>query len=158
MELFVRHFRDKYIEPTPPVWAVCEVLSLGLLSKCFANLRDNRTRSLISKPFGIDHDVLASWMQHLTYVRNICAHHGRLWNRELTVTAKIPRTKPRHLVNEMSSSIRGISNTLILLDYLLSVIEPNNTWKTTVLNLIETYMIDSLRMGFAPNHDWLREN
>lgn len=147
-EVFVRHFRNKYENPTPPIWAICEVMSLGLLSKWFGNLKQNRTRAMISKPFEIDHEVLGSWLQHLTYVRNICAHHSRLWNRELTVTAKMPRTKPMSLVQQMQHSSRGLYNTLVILDHMLSIISPGNTWNARLTQLIECYGIDPKRMGF----------
>ncbi|KQV28882.1 hypothetical protein ASC97_24025 [Rhizobium sp. Root1203] len=34
-------------------------------------------RQAIAKPYGLDEKVLISLTHHLTYVRNICAHHGR---------------------------------------------------------------------------------
>ena len=33
--------------------------------------------------FGATDTVFQSWLIALNGVRNICAHHGRLWNREL---------------------------------------------------------------------------
>lgn len=150
-EAFVKHFQNKYNDSTPPVWAVCEVMSLGLLSKWFGNLKPNRTRRLISQPFEIDHEVLASWLQHLTHVRNICAHHSRLWNRELTVTPMLPRTKPSHLIDEMNLSERGrreLYNTLVILNHFLTIIAPENDWRNRLALLIDQYDIDTMRMGF----------
>ncbi|HEX8255638.1 MAG TPA: Abi family protein, partial [Thermoanaerobaculia bacterium] len=77
-ETFMQHFRDQYSETRPPSWAVCEVMTLGQLSKWFTNLRPMQTRGAIAAAFGVDERVLQSWLHHLTYVRNVCAHHSRL--------------------------------------------------------------------------------
>lgn len=148
-ETFVHHFKVKYNDVTPPVWAVCEVMSLGLLSKWFGNLKPHRTRKLISNAYDVDHDVLASWMQHLTHVRNICAHHGRLWNREFTVTPKLPRSKPMHIVEKMNPTGRGLYNSLVILNHLLAVVAPGNTWSSRLVTMINRYNIDPKRMGFS---------
>ena len=147
-ETFVKHFQSKYSDTTPPVWAACEVMSLGLLSKWYGNLKPVRTRKLISQPYEIDHDVLASWLQHLTHIRNICAHHSRLWNREFTVTPKLPRTKPSHLVEVLDPTRRGLYNTIVILDHLLGVVSPGNNWRNRLMTLVSEYDIDSSRMGF----------
>lgn len=151
-EQFVRHFESKYDDSTPPVWAVCEVMSLGLLSKWFANLKPSQTRKLVCQTFEIDHEVAASWLHHLSHVRNICAHHSRLWNRELTVTPMMPRTKPLHLVPEMKPQSRGIYNTLVIINHMLSIIEPDTAWKKRLVSIIEDYHIDPKHMDF-PTRD-----
>lgn len=84
-EPFIKHIRDTYTEALPPVWAACEVMSLGLLSRWYNNLRPMATRRAIAAVYGVDEKVLESWLRHLSLVRNICAHHGRLWNREFTI-------------------------------------------------------------------------
>ncbi|WP_349293799.1 Abi family protein [Marinobacter sp. M3C] len=35
--------------------------------------------------------LLQSWLHTLTIVRNICAHHARLWNRELGIKPELPK-------------------------------------------------------------------
>jgi abortive infection bacteriophage resistance protein len=51
-------------------------------------------RQKISDQIGIDHNVFKTWIHNLCYVRNICAHHGRLWNRNLTIRPLIPDKEP----------------------------------------------------------------
>ena len=80
-DTFIDHYRRKYLDPKlPPIWMVAEIMSLGQLSKWMGNLKLRTDRSAIAKPYGLDESVLVSLAHHLTYVRNICAHHGRLWN------------------------------------------------------------------------------
>jgi abortive infection bacteriophage resistance protein len=47
-ELFIQHFQTSYVEPLPPVWAVCEVMSLGLLSRWYGSLRFTKTQTAIA--------------------------------------------------------------------------------------------------------------
>ena len=147
-ETFIVHFRNKYIEDLPPIWAVCEVMSMGSLSKWYRNFGPAATKKLISNVYGVDQRVLASWLHHLSIIRNICAHHGRLWNRDVTVTPMIPtsnRIRPHY---EMISASRGLYNTLVILDYMLSQISPQHEWRTRLVALIRKYQIDPARMGF----------
>ncbi|WP_442904879.1 Abi family protein [Gordonibacter sp.] len=50
-------------------------------------------RSYVSEKLGITAKVLESWLVTLNTVRNICAHHGRLWNRTLGTKPMIPNRK-----------------------------------------------------------------
>jgi abortive infection bacteriophage resistance protein len=84
-EAFIRHYHEHYGEPVrPPAWISMEVASLGQLSKLFRNMRPNDAKKRIAAGFGVGIRVLESWLECLTYVRNTCAHHARLWNKNLT--------------------------------------------------------------------------
>jgi abortive infection bacteriophage resistance protein len=81
-EVFIKHYKSKYTAPErPPAWMSLEILSLGTLSKLFENLRISPEKKAVAAHFGLNAFVLESWMHTLSHVRNICAHHGRLWNR-----------------------------------------------------------------------------
>lgn len=89
-ELFIDHHKNKYHDfPDLPVWKMAEVITLGDLSMWFAALRDEDRRP-IAEPYGIAHQVLASWLHSVSSVRNICAHHSRLWDRTLSIKPKAP--------------------------------------------------------------------
>lgn len=93
-ELFVQHFENTYREfPILPVWAVVEIMSFGTLSKMF-QLLQTADRQALALPYGIHQDVLGSWLHTIVYARNICAHHGRLWDREFRVPFAIPKGNP----------------------------------------------------------------
>lgn len=78
---FVEHNMHKYEKL--PIWAAVEILSFGQLSKFYKNLkREDRRR--IAKSFGVDYLFLAGWIESLCYIRNICAHSGRIYNRVIT--------------------------------------------------------------------------
>lgn len=154
-EIFIRHMLKNYIELVPPIWATSEVLPLGALSKWYENLRSKRVKSRISCEYGLDEGMLESWLRHITYIRNLCAHHGRLWNREFTITPMIPKTKPLLIVGAMNSQSRGLYNSLVILLHMMSVIENNHNWRAELIRLIESAPFDPLSMGFPKNWDSL---
>jgi len=93
-ETFIEHFKSKYSGfPRLPLWMAVEVMSFGSLSKLFGGLLPAPQRG-ISSSLEIHHSVMHNWFHALTYIRNLCAHHSRLWNRELAIRPDIPRKVP----------------------------------------------------------------
>ena len=146
-ETLIRHLTENCEEPLPPVWAVCEVMSLGLLSRWFDNLRPTATRQAIAAAYRVDHAVLASWLHHLSTVRNTCAHHSRLWNREFTVTPQLPRTKPADLAPCFAATSRKLYNTLVILLYCMELVAPQHRWRLRLRRLIRDHRIPVAAMG-----------
>jgi len=155
-EAFIKHLLATYEERLPPVWAVCEVMTLGSLSHWFSNLKPMPTRRAIASAYALDDGVLESWLHHLTVVRNTCAHHSRLWNREITVTPQAPRSKPKNLLGEFQVGSRRIYNTLVLLVYMLDKIAPAHHWRTRLHTLLEKHPVDTRAMGFPA--DWAQRS
>ena len=135
-ETFIQHFANNYAETMPPVWAVCEVMSLGLLSRWYRNLKPKHTRQKIANAYGIDETVLESWLHHLAIVRNICAHHSRLWDRSFTILPQAPRSKPTCLVNAFVQGSRKPYNTIVMVLYLMDVVSPQHHWRSRLLALL----------------------
>lgn len=155
-ETFIRHLTRTYREDLPPVWAVCEVMSLGLLSRWYNNLKPMATRRAIASVYLTDQRVLESWLHHLTFIRNLCAHHSRLWNREFTITPELPRTKPANLASECVAGSRKLYNTLLILLHLMDVIAPAHHWRARLVTLIETHKPPVAAMGFPA--DWIERD
>jgi abortive infection bacteriophage resistance protein len=149
-ETFIEHYKGKYDTPDlPPIWAVCEIMSFGQLSKWFQNLRQRPDRKDIAAIFQIDESVLGSFMHHLSHIRNLAAHHSRLWNRRLTFTMTIPR-QPSKIAGWFNLlADRNIYNTLVMLGYILSLMSPGTTWINRVKQLIDDNpVVNPAFMGF----------
>jgi abortive infection bacteriophage resistance protein len=157
-ETFVDHYKTKYDQPDlPPIWASCEIMTLGQLSLWFKNLKKRTDRQEIASVFQIDEAVMVSFIHHLTHVRNIVAHHGRLWNRRLTITMKIPQ-RPETIASDFyRQADRSIYNTLVMLAYLLKLMSPGTTWIERVKQLVEgnRYVAPTM-MGFPGKWQELR--
>ncbi len=91
-ESFVRHFFERYgdCHEILPLWMAVELFSFGSISLFFSGL-ENSLKAEIALIFGVNHRILRSWIISFCYVRNLCAHHSRLWNRQLAIKPKIPK-------------------------------------------------------------------
>ncbi|MBF0290535.1 MAG: Abi family protein [Nitrospinae bacterium] len=151
-ETFIEHYRNKYTEPAfPPIWSAFEILSFGDLAKWYQVIRQRSDRQAISKTYNLDEKALNSFVHHLNHVRNISAHHGRLWNRHLTITMKIP-DHPNDIsgcFNRHEDAKYRIYNTLTMLAYLLKIISPSTTWPQRVKTFIGDFKrVNPSDMGF----------
>ena len=82
---FVRNFRENYEGGNLPIYALVEVFSFGTLSKFYKNML-NKDKKAIAKSFGVGYTYFESWLESISYVRNICAHYGRVYNAKLSKT------------------------------------------------------------------------
>jgi abortive infection bacteriophage resistance protein len=153
-DTFAEHYRRKYSSPKlPPVWMAAETISFGQLSKWIFNLSRSADRNAIARPFGLDERVLTSFCHHMSYIRNICAHHGRLWNKRFTVTMTVPRSPAKLALAVRGAEPRHLHNTLVMLDFLLSIIAPGTEWRARVVALIDGCpLAQPAAMGFPS--DW----
>lgn len=145
-EIFVEHYRTKYTKmKCLPIWMVSEIFSFGSLSILFSGLFDI-DKSAIAKEFGIHHVVLRSWLHSLCYIRNICAHHSRVWNRTLAITPKIPNQSGwTFLIGN-----RKVFTILTIINYLLKKQGFNDSFKKELKSLLNKYKsVDPARMGFS---------
>lgn len=88
----VQNYRQKYSSPAlPPIWILTECLSFADWSRLFGNLSDRSVVAEIEGRCGIPAHLLLSWLHTMTVVRNACAHHSRLWDRQFSAAPKITR-------------------------------------------------------------------
>lgn len=154
-EPFIVHYKRKYSAPArPPIWIACEVMSLGVLSALFDTLRTRADRKAIAQDFGLDELVLRSFAHHINIVRNICAHHGRLWNRSIPVRTKLPNSADAALISSLEpAQPQKLYNTIVLLGCCLKQISDDVRWRTQLVALIDEHpAVDTVAMGFP--EDW----
>ncbi|MGL4745525.1 MAG: Abi family protein [Dermatophilaceae bacterium] len=87
-EDFVEHHRHAYAGILP-VWAAVEILHWGGLVRLFG-FAPRSVQDEVADAFGLRAPQLESWMKSLNVVRNVCAHHGRLFNRVYALMPKLP--------------------------------------------------------------------
>lgn len=92
-ELFVKHYKKTYNEfPDLPIWVAMEIMSFGALSKMYSGLMKDDQKP-IAACYGLQPLTLGSWLHHLAYIRNLCAHHCRLWDRVWAIRPELPVAK-----------------------------------------------------------------
>lgn len=137
-ELFVQHFQHTYVEfPDLPVWIVTEVMSFGTLSHMYKGMLKPDQR-VVAQRWGIQASFLKSWMHHCVYVRNLCAHHSRLWDRVWAIRPQllpIPNWQPPLLPSD-----RHLFATLLVLRKLLSHIPAAQAFTTQWKQRVEQHI------------------
>ncbi len=141
---FVKNFRQNYVDGTIPLYALVELFSFGTLSKFFKNMK-NLDKKAVAKMYNIGYTYFESWIESVAFVRNICAHYGRLYNGNL---AKSPMLYKQY---------QGVSNLRIYAILLcLKQLLPNDLhwiqFVDTLELLIEKYPSVQIQlMGFPEN-------
>lgn len=151
-EPFARHYKKTYSSPTLlPAWMMTEVLSMGTWSQMYENLANRNDRKKISDAFKLPIMEFESWLHCLTYIRNLCAHHSRLWNRQFTITPK--QLKPH---NKYFTPNTTFAAQAAMMHLLLNVISPENKWTDRLHDMIQNHaFINPIKMGFSI--DWKKD-
>lgn len=132
-----------------------ELLTIGQLSRLFTALKDNSDKEAIALFFGLHHSTFTSWLHTITYIRNICAHHSRLWNRDFGV-------KPNLLLKPLKqwTGLPFINNNhrcfyfLCILKYMLQSANPTNHFKKHLIDLISKFPIVPIQQLGIPSDAW----
>ncbi|MBO9572290.1 MAG: Abi family protein [Chitinophagaceae bacterium] len=108
-DIFIKEHRKKYKSDLrfPPAWKTLEITSFGTLSKLYGNLKPTvSSKDTIAAYFKtVNHTFLPSWLQSIAQIRNICAHHGRLWNKNLPGRPHLlPKPPAPWLINYIPSA------------------------------------------------------
>lgn len=153
---YTRHGQANHSYPllSCPTWAIVETMTLGLLSRWYGDT-NKQGRQLVAKHYLLDERILQSLLRHLTPVRNFCAHHERLWDRDLKTKMKLPKkmgafAKPTAFFN---LNQRGkLYNTLVMIAYLTMTITQKKDWAQELVALMNRHQnIPQNEMGFVPN-------
>ncbi|ALZ34723.1 Abi family protein [Pseudomonas aeruginosa] len=158
-ESYARHYALTYDAPDlMPAWAAMEEITLGDLSHLFKGLARDADRKAIARRLDLPGPLLQSWLHTLTTIRNICAHHARMWNRELGIRPELPKTVtflwPQHL-QEPGQHTR-VFTVLCILNLLMRRVSPHTSWDRRLHELLADFPETNLRaMGFPP--DWQQD-
>ena len=161
-EEFVQSFRKNYSNPMPPSWMMLELSSFGVLSSLYSYLSPGKDKREIANFFGLSDSVLSSWLHSIVYLRNVCAHHSRLWNREMRIQPVIPRKPHNPFIRQttyncpMSGLKLPLNNKtyfiLSMVVYLMNIINSRHSIQQKLKDLLANYPnIDLHAMGFPAN-------
>ena len=140
----------------PPAWKTLEQTSFGGLSKLYGNLNNSvKSKKNIAKEFGaVNHTYLPSWLQSIAQIRNYCAHHSRLWNKNLPGAPKLLSNPPSPWIGQVPKQheFSHLYIHLCLMKYLLNGIQPDNDFTDRLDTLFKKYPnVDHNALGMKPN-------
>lgn len=146
-EPFVIHHKEKY-NGKFPIWAVIELISFGALSRMYSNLKREDQRIVSRELLGLDYKLLVAGLLHLSYVRNICAHYGRLYNKKFVVFTRLHKKYSKYNVEGNS-----LLATILTIKELMPNKDEWEVFKIQLEALIEEneHIIDLKLIGFLEN-------
>jgi abortive infection bacteriophage resistance protein len=147
-DVFLRHYYEKYNHPKyPPCWMVSEILTIGKWSILYKNIRPTQDQAAIADHFHLHYKIFASWLHSITYIRNLCAHHSRIWNRWFAIPPRIMDAYKEHM--EPNHTFYAQAS---MLHILLRTIAPESHWPKRLHALMEKHpTIPIASMGFKEN-------
>ena len=151
-EEFMVHFHSKYSNPYPPAWMISEIVPLGALYNIFNNLKSKSLKKKISNSFGLPLPAFTSWMLILSNLRNLCGHHVRVWNKEVSFVATDPLQHTFPWIDSSATDMKRIYYRICIIKYLLFTVSPNNTFTEKLKSLLAEFpTIDIKAMGVPAN-------
>ena len=149
-------FKSKYSNPFPPSYILMEITSFGTLLRLYNNLLPGKLKKEIATAFGLPDAVFTSWLHSIVSIRNVCAHHERLWNRKLRIQPLFPRKTHHTWLMDKHVGNNRIYYVFSMMIYLLNSINPQYTFKQKLESLFLKYPnVDKTAMGFPIN--WQNE-
>jgi abortive infection bacteriophage resistance protein len=153
-DTFVKHFKQKYGDQHHhlPVWMAVEIMAFGSVLSFYRG-SPHRIKKTIAHHFAMPDTVFSSWLLTLNTVRNICAHHGRLWNREIGTAPSVPRQAdyPQWHAPEPFPSKR-LFMALSICKWCVDRVAPQSRWADRARQLLADYpAIPRKEMGFPAN-------
>lgn len=153
----IRHYLDVY-DGQFPFWVLAEVLDFADVSRLYEGLPAQDQRH-VAESFGIVVNLsklsanqkrklklqspLVRWLEQLTLLRNICAHHNRLWNTSFSpAPTNALQTHDAFALLPDGQSER-VFGAIVVMTYLLQTTSPGTRWPSKVSELIRNAFLTS---------------
>lgn len=155
-EEFIHAFKNNYTNQLPPSWMTMEITSFGAMSQLYKNLKPGREKREIAHFFGLSDSVFVTWLHSIVYLRNVCAHHTRLWNRAMSIRPQIPNAPRKTWLQNTQIHNNHTYFILSMVAYLLQTVNPHNRFIQKFKDLLNKYSnVDTRALGFPEN--WQEE-
>lgn len=159
-EEFVAHNRAAHGLPLA-IWVACEVWDFGTMSTLFKGMREAEQDTIAAKYGVANGRVFATWLRSLNYLRNVCAYHSRLWNRNIVDQPKLPSASVMPWVAPFEASDHAKARCFLLINmlrHLLGIINPGSHWpdrmKAHLLNFPDLSHLDLNVWGMGVPTGW----
>lgn len=158
-EDFAKHFKTNYPLDVLPIWMAVELWDFGTISRFFSGMK-TKDRDFIANKYRIsDGKTLEAWIRHLNDVRNICAHHSRLWNRSMQMI--VPKIKSESIPDMAHITERNrFYASASIMNFMLKTINPSSSWQDRFIEHVKSLKENScvtLNSAGFPD-DWDKHN
>lgn len=145
-EVFVQSYKSKNYSPAlPAAWMLTEILPLGKWSRMYGGLASKDDQRVIAKRFNAKAYYLRSWIHSLSFLRNLCAHHSRIWNKTFPI---LPNLTDKQ--NQSVLHIDRLAGFCTVMADLLSVLGKKDNFRHDLQKLFNLYpQVPVSKLGFA---------
>lgn len=131
---FVKHHLQHYGDL--PIWAACEVLDFGTMSMLYKGMQ-SKDKDRIAKIYHLkDGKHLQTHLHAFNFIRNVSAHHSRLWNKPVIFKANLKGLEGNQW---KQLNVAQPFVYFCLIKRMLDVICPNSTWGERFLALLNEF-------------------
>jgi abortive infection bacteriophage resistance protein len=143
-EIFIVDHRNRYPGQDADAWKVLEVASMGTLSKLYKNLRNQLPeKAIVAKEMGLNStSTFEGWLEAITLMRNIIAHHARLWSRSMVKHPSMKLNNPAGawFASELQSDqLKKPFAIISCMVYLCMHLSGSDDIKQKIISLIDSY-------------------
>lgn len=159
----IKHYFCNYsTPPLPPIWMVTSCMNFGELIRWIKNTKSTPVKLYVAKSVGIPNiDLFKGVMRNFQTLRNICAHHNRLWDRRFNT--KLPLIG-KHLISPMVVSQNNkteadnrIYNELLILSHIMLKLSPSSTWTKRIKELAAESLKENEQAEIGFPQGWKNE-
>lgn len=152
----VNSFFEKYDEEFLPSWMLFEELTIWEIATIYKILHKDYQQEIV-KAYKAHFEDFWTWIVLLNRVRNICAHHSRLWNKNLNIKLKSKDKIFENIFmkNWNNEVISNFYNSALIINFLLKHINKNFWWVNDLEELFNNFPWMKEKMWF--NEDWRKE-
>ena len=161
-EHFVTHYREKH-GPDLPIWVAVEILDFGAVSQLISMMKV-ADQQVIAAKYGLaDWKTFSTWLRSLNYLRNLAAHHSRVWNRNVVDQPKLPARGQIEWCDSFIGKADLIAKPFAIIAiarHLLKTISPTTLWHDRMRNHLLSFPTQHSDRGLSLSDmgvpsDWL---
>jgi len=156
-EIFIKNQRLRYPRQNVDAWKILEVASMGTLSKLYKNLRNKLPeKAIIANEMGLNSTfTFVGWLESITLLRNLIAHHSRLWSRSMVKSPSMQLNNPVEAWFVQPLRPKQLNKPFAIIScmiYLYNNLNHSDEIKRKIVDLIDKYPNVSIyKYGFFNN-------
>lgn len=135
---FIKDFYEKYENEILPSWMMIQLLDFGEIQTLFTSLSSPYQKK-ICQTIGIPQGEITNILSIIRYLRNICAHHERIWNKKMFYPVGKGNKELKKYIPDAQHAY--YQSGIIVVAYFLSKSEFNTTWFQRIHDLFIQYDI-----------------
>ena len=143
-------FKDNYTNEFPPIWMVVDILTFGTIVEMWELMSNARKNNIVSY-YNSTIDEFTSWLNHIQFIRNQCAHNSNIVDLKIITMPKLKTEWENSLFKlENGLTTDRLASTFFIVHYLVKIINPDYSFSNLYGAISKNAQFNSAakRIGF----------